>query len=88
MKGNKPVVYAKWSYFNEDRVGLLESAIRIWRWTYPKSKHNGYPDSKQVPWGKVEKHFEKSVKSMWNCCEERERILCLDNTYICVFATA
>ena len=32
-----------------------------------KAEHRFETDSKQVPWGKGEKDFEKRVKSAWNC---------------------
>lgn len=47
-------------------VELFVNATQRWRYASPKAKYQYESDSEQVPWGKVEKHFEKRVKSTWN----------------------
>ena len=49
------------------RVGLLGTAAQSGWYIPSKAKYWRETDSKQVPWGKDEKNFEKRVKSTWNC---------------------
>ena len=51
-----------WSPFFPFRVALLESATWSGWYIPPKAQYLGKTDSKQVPWGKDEKNFEKRVK--------------------------
>ena len=49
------------------RVTFLGIGTQSW-WSFsPKATYKCETDSKQVPWGKHEKDFEKRVKSAWNC---------------------
>ena len=49
------------------QVTFLGIGLQSWWSLSPKATYECETDSKQVPWGKHEKDFEKRVNSAWNC---------------------
>ena len=61
------------------RITLLGTGVQSEWWISCKREHVIETDSKQVPWGKCEKYFEKRIKRACTCwMESRQDFKCLE----------